>query len=50
MLIDELTNDKICIDNKWVIARPIKKPFVRRLIDAIRILTGKADAVVFYKQ
>ena len=34
----------------WVIARPIKQCFMRRLKDAIQVLKGNAEAVKFYKQ
>ncbi|MHB8122621.1 MAG: hypothetical protein ACYDG4_10750 [Desulfuromonadaceae bacterium] len=47
---DELRNIKTCIDKKWVIAKPLKRPFSMRLRDAIEVLKGKAEAVKFYKQ
>lgn len=33
------------IDGKWVPARPMAEPFVCRLRDAWKVLTGKADAM-----
>ena len=38
------------IDNKWVKARPIIYSLKQRLKDAFKVLTGKADAIMFYKQ
>jgi hypothetical protein len=48
--IDELINTKICINGKWVIARPLPIPFLWRLKDSLQVILGKADAVKFYKQ
>jgi hypothetical protein len=39
-----------CINGKWVKARPIMPSLKRRIIDAIQVLKGKADAVRFYRQ
>ena len=47
---DELQNDTREINGKWVIARPIKQNLKRRFKDAIKILKGEAEAVIFYKQ
>jgi hypothetical protein len=47
---DDLKNNTTCIDNKWVIARPLCGGFRSRVKDAIKVFTGKADAVSFYKQ
>jgi len=51
---DNLTETSLAIDGKWVVARPL--PFfgiygmIMRVKDAYVVLTGKADAVKFYKQ
>lgn len=50
MNIDSLLNTKTCIDGKWVIARPLKDRLFQRIKDAWKVVTGKADAVMFYKQ
>ncbi|HUX80399.1 MAG TPA: hypothetical protein VMW10_11765 [Alphaproteobacteria bacterium] len=47
---DLLNENKILIDGMWVVARPIKNGFIRRLKGAIQVLRGKAEAVKFYKQ
>ena len=47
---DDLKDTTTCIDNKWVIARPLKSNLRSRLKDSIKVFTGKADAVSFYKQ
>lgn len=48
--VDTLTA-KICIDDKWVIARPVQdRRLLERLKDAVQVLLGKADAVKYYKQ
>ena len=47
---DELTNTKTCIDNRWVIARPVTGSLKQRLKDAVKVLSGKCEAVEFYKQ
>jgi len=42
---------KTCIDDKWVIARPVKDSrLLERMKDAFQVLLGKADAVKYYKQ
>lgn len=47
-------NDKAYIDGIWVIARPLRFSGIYglylRIGDAWKVLTGKADAVEFYKQ
>lgn len=48
---DELKNNQTFIDKRWVCARPLLGgPFWWRVKDAWAVLTGKADAVSFYKQ
>jgi hypothetical protein len=48
--IDSLTV-KTCIDDKWVIVRPVQDSrLFERFRDAIQVLLGKADAVKYYKQ
>lgn len=47
---DTLNKNETCIDGKWVCAKPISQCFRRRLMDAIQVLKGKAEAVRFYKQ
>lgn len=47
---DDLHQNQTNIDGKWVVARPLPQPFIRRLKDAIAVLKGKAEAVSFYKQ
>lgn len=49
-LIDSYKNSQTQIDGKWFIARPLKGPFINRIKDAWKVLTGKCDAVYFYKQ
>jgi hypothetical protein len=54
MLIDDLTKNKTEINSQWVIARPMKATGLlglkMRIHDAWAVLTGKKDAVRFYKQ
>lgn len=38
------------VDGKWVPARPEVNSFFSRLMDAWKVLIGKADAVSWYKQ
>jgi hypothetical protein len=46
-----MTYPQTCIDGMWVKARPINYKWLRRRIkSAWMVLTGKADAVIFYKQ
>lgn len=47
---DTLHQNQTEIDGKWVIARPIKPSFIRRLKDAWQVIKGNADAVKFHKQ
>lgn len=47
---DKLKDNTKEIDGMWVIARPMKQIFSRRLKDAIKVLKGKAEGVIFYKQ
>jgi hypothetical protein len=47
---DDLKHTTTEIDGKWVIAKPMKQIFIRRLKDAIKVLKGEAEAVIFYKQ
>jgi hypothetical protein len=48
--IDDLVGTSVCINGKWVIARPMPHGIISRLKDAIQVVLGKADAVKFYKQ
>lgn len=47
---DDLKDSTTCIDDKWVIARPLRGTFLNTVRDAIEVLKGKGDAVKFYKQ
>lgn len=49
-LIDTYMRTTAEIDGHWVIARPLRGPFISRLRDAWLVLIGKADAVTFYGQ
>ena len=51
-LADEIKDyPQCCINGKWVKARPVNYKFFRtRLRDAWLVLTGKVDAIKFYKQ
>lgn len=44
---DELSHNMTIKNGKWVVAKPIKQPFVRRIKDAIQVIKGKAEAVNF---
>lgn len=48
--VETLYKNKTCIDDKWVVARPMLASCTSRIYDAVQILKGKADAVIFYKQ
>lgn len=48
--IEDLIHTQTCIDGKWVIAKSLKGRLVQRIKDAWRVVTGEADAVMFYKQ
>lgn len=56
VLADKLARDPsamTCVDGKWVIARPINYQFdsiIERIRDAWLVLTGKAEALIYYKQ
>jgi hypothetical protein len=51
---DHLNENKVCIDGRWVVARPL--PFYglyglwMKIKDAWKVVKGEADAVKFYKQ
>ena len=46
--VDSLMDTKVNIDDKWYVARPYPHfPFLWRIKDAWRVLTGKCDAVYF---
>jgi hypothetical protein len=47
---DKLQENTTEIDGKWVILRPIVQPLTKRLKDALKVLKGDAEAVMFYKQ
>lgn len=47
---DDLHENTTMINGKWVVARPIKQPFIRRVKDALKVLKGEAEAVIFYRQ
>jgi hypothetical protein len=52
-LIDNLIDNKVEIDSKWVIARPTNYKFrslKQRITNAYSVFKGKADAIRFYKQ
>lgn len=46
-LIDTLTKTRRSIGGYWWIARPDVPPIATRILDALRVLRGQADAVVF---
>jgi hypothetical protein len=49
--VDSLLTSCKEIDGKWVVARPYVDMYWKvRLLAAWKVLTGKADAVTFYKQ
>ncbi len=52
--IDSLLSTRTCIDDKWVIARPMSMSglggLIQRIKDAWKVVTGEADAIKFYKQ
>ena len=50
LFVDNLNDAQAEIDNKWVIARPVAGTFIDRIKDAWKVLTGKCEAVKFYKQ
>jgi hypothetical protein len=47
---DDLNQNQTCVNGKWVVAKPIKSPLSMRIKDAIQVIKGKAEAVVFEKQ
>lgn len=47
---DELKYNQTFINGKWVIAKPITQPLSMRIKDAIKVVKGKAEAVVFEEQ
>jgi hypothetical protein len=47
---DKMNETQVCIDDNWVIARPVKGTLRERIKDSFTVLVGKADAVKFYKQ
>lgn len=55
-LIDEfiknIKDNTVCIDNMWVIARPMTRSryLKNRIKDAILVLFDKAEAIKYYKQ
>lgn len=52
-LIDNLHENLVEIDGKWVVARPVNYKYsslIRRLKSAWEVLRGRADVVKFYKQ
>lgn len=48
--IQDLLENQKFIDERWVIARPEKQPFLTRLKGAIFVLLGYCDAIEFYQQ
>ncbi len=49
--MEDLRITQNCIDDKWVIARPVRyMPILWLLRDLWLVITGKADVVRFYKQ
>ena len=49
-LVDSLVDTTTEIDGKWVIAKPLNDPFIWRLKDALKVITGKCGDVHFHKQ
>lgn len=47
---DELNQTQAYINGKWVVAKPFKQPLPMRIKDAIQVLKGKAEAVVFEEE
>lgn len=47
---DELSEVTTQINGEWVVAKPMKQPFILRLKDALKVLKGDAEAVVFRHQ
>lgn len=47
---DEIAETKTQTDGKWVAAKPIKQPLIRRFKDALKVLKGELEAVKFYRQ
>ena len=47
---DHLMESQVQVNGKWVIAKPIKQPLIRRIKDAIQVVKGNAEAVVFEEQ
>lgn len=47
---DELLQCQREIDGKCVVAKPIIQPLIKRVRDAVKVIKGEAEAVIFYKQ
>lgn len=47
---DDLTRNMTLKDRKWVVAKPIPQSLSRRILDAIQVIKGKAEAVTFNDQ
>lgn len=47
---DELNQNQVNINGKWVVSRPIKNSLFFRIKDAIQVVKGKAEAVKFHDQ
>ena len=48
ILIDKLIGSRTCIiPNLWATARPVRPRLRVRVVDAFRVLTGRAQAVQF---
>lgn len=48
--VDELEQNQALINGKWVAKKPIKQPLPMRIKDAIQVMKGNAEAVVFKDQ
>lgn len=44
---DELNQNMVLKNGRWVVARPIKDSLHKRIKDAIQVAKGKAEAVAF---
>ncbi|MMZ43561.1 hypothetical protein D1872_51170 [compost metagenome] len=47
---DNIGESKVQIDGRWVATKPQIQTLPRRIRDAIQVIKGKAEAVVFEKQ
>ena len=47
---DDLAANQAEVDGRWVVSRPVRSCFWRRLKDAWLVLLGRVDAVRFWRQ